>query len=79
MGGVSKNTKEWIRGNQRTDQIDYTTDSQVHTTINARIATNELMHQGVYTKGVQCYSSHQESILSNIVTESDVYDNHSYV
>ena len=32
----------------------------------------------MYTEGVQCYSSHQESILSNIVTESYIYDNYSY-
>ena len=36
------------------------------------------MNQGVYTRGVQCYRSHQESILSNIVTESDIYENYSY-
>ena len=70
--------KEWIRGNLRTDQINYTTDLQVHTTINARIATNELMNQGVHTRDVQYYSSHQESILSNIVTENDIYNNYSY-
>ena len=78
MGGVYKNTKEWIRGNLRTDQINYTTESQVHTIINDRITTNELMNQGVCTKGVQCYNSHQESILSNIGTESVIYDNYSY-
>ena len=69
LGGVSKNMKEWIHGNLHTDQINYTTDSQVHITIDTRIATNELMNQGVCTMGVQCYSSHHESILSNIVTD----------
>ena len=78
LGGVSKNMKEWIRGNLRTDQINYTTNSQLHTTDNAKIATNELMNQGVSARGVQCYSSHQESILSNIFTESYIYDNYSY-
>ena len=63
LRGISKNTKELIRGNLHTDQINYTTDSQVHTTTNARIATTELMNRGMYTRGVQCYSSHQESIL----------------
>ena len=79
LRGISKKTKEWIRGNLHTDQINYTTDSQVHTTTNARIATNELMNQGVYTRSVQCYSLHQESILSNMITESDIYNNYSYV
>ena len=32
----------------------------------------------MYTRGVQCYSSHQELILSNIVTESYIYNNYSY-
>ena len=78
-GGVFKNTKEWKCGNLRTDQINYTTNSQVHTTTDARIATNELMNQGVYTRGVQYYISHQESILLNIATESDIYDNYNYI
>ena len=79
LGGVSKNMKKWIHGNLCTDQIKDTTGSQVHTTINARIATNELMNQGVDTRDVLCYSSHQELILSNIVTESDIYDNYRYI
>ena len=36
------------------------------------------MNQGVYTRGDQCYSSHQESILLNTVTESYIYVNYSY-
>ena len=36
------------------------------------------MNQGVYTIGVQCYSSHQEPILLDLITESDIYDNYSY-
>ena len=56
---VSKNTKEWIRMNLCTDQINYTTESQVHTTTNTITATNKLMKQGVYTKDVQSHSSHQ--------------------
>ena len=78
LGDVYKNTKEWIRGNLRTDQINYTADTQVHTTTDARIVTNELMNQGVCTRGVQCYSSHQELILSDLITERDIYDNYSY-
>ena len=51
----------------------------MHTTNNARRTTNELMNQGVNTDGVQCYKTHQESILSDLVTESDIYDNDIYV
>ena len=31
------------------------------------------------TANDQCHNTHQELILSNIVTESDIYDNYSYV
>ena len=78
MGGVSKKIKGGICGSLRNDQINYTTDSQVDTTTNARMETNELMNQGVYTRGVQCYSSHHESIILNIVTENYIYNNYSY-
>ena len=32
----------------------------------------------MYTSDIQYYSSHQEWVLSNIVTESYIYDNYSY-
>ena len=48
-------------------------------TNNARKATNELINQGVNTNGVQCYNTHQESILLDMVTESDIYNNYSYI
>ena len=35
-------------------------------------------NQGVKTADDQCHNTHQESILSNTVTESDIYDNYSY-
>ena len=53
LRGVSKNMKEWVRGNLRNDQINYTTDLQIHATTDARVATNELTNQGVYIRGVQ--------------------------
>ena len=33
--------KEWISGNLRTDQIEYITDPQMHTTNNDRTVTND--------------------------------------
>ena len=36
------------------------------------------MNQRMYTRDVQCDSLYQESIISNIVTESYIYDNYSY-
>ena len=73
-----KNMNEWICSNLYTNLIKYIIDSQVHTTNNARRATNELMNQGVKTDGIQYYNTHQESILLDLVTESDIYDNYSY-
>ena len=39
---------------------------------------NKLINQGVNTHGVQYYNTYQESILLDLVTESDIYDNYSY-
>ena len=69
---------QWIRSNLHTDIIKQITDSQVHTTNDTRRAMNELMKQGVKIDGIQYYNTHQESILSDPVTESDIYDNYSY-
>ena len=66
---------KWICSNPYTDLIKYITDSQVHTTNNTRKIKNELIKQGVKTDGVQHYNTHQESILSDIVTESNIYNN----
>ena len=35
-------------------------------------------NQGVKTADNQCHNIHQESSLSNTVTESDIYDSYSY-
>ena len=56
----------------------YITDHQEHTTNDTRKANNELINQGVKIANVQYYNTHQESILSNIVIGSDIYDNYSY-
>ena len=41
LGVVSKNTKEWICMNLRTNQAKYTTNSQVHATTDARIVNDK--------------------------------------
>ena len=38
----------------------------------------KLINQGVKTFNVQYYNTHQKLILSNAVTESDIYNNYSY-
>ena len=35
-------------------------------------------NQGVKTANDQCHNTHQESIILNTVTESDIYDNYSF-
>ena len=67
-----------IRGNLHTELIKYITDSQVHTTNNTIQVTNEMMEQEVKPYGIQCYNIHQESILVDVFTESDIYNNYSY-
>ena len=36
------------------------------------------MNQGVKIDDIQYYNTYQESILLDLVTESDIYDNYSY-
>ena len=69
---------EWIKINLHTDLIKFITDPQKHTTNDTRRAKNELINEGVKTDGVQYYNTHQESIISNIITERDIYNNYSY-
>ena len=69
---------DWISNNLHTDFIKSITDSQMYTTNNARRTTNELTNQGVKTDGIQCYNTHQESIILDLVTESDIYNNYSH-
>ena len=78
LKGALKNTIKWMNSNIHIDLIRYVTDPQDPATTNTRRAKNELIYQGVKTEGVQYYNTHQESILLNIVTESDIYNNYSY-
>ena len=38
----------------------------------------KLINQGVNSFNDQYYNTHQKSILSNTVTENDIYNNYSY-
>ena len=75
---VSKNMKDWIYMNLYTTQTNHTTNSLVHAAIDARRVNDKPSNQGVKTADDQCHNTHQESILSNTVTENDIYDNYSY-
>ena len=69
---------EWLDISLPTDLTNYNTDHQEHTTNNIRRAKNQLINQGVKTTNGHYYSTDQETILSNIVTESNIYNNCSY-
>ena len=61
-----------------TTQDNHTTNSLVHAATDTRRVNDRPSNQGVKTADDQCRNTHQESILSNTVTESDIYDNYSY-
>ena len=65
---ILRNMIEWLNISLHTDVIKYIADHQEYTTNDTRKAKNELTNQGVKTADVQYYNTHQESILSNIVT-----------
>ena len=69
---------EWLDSSLHTNWTKYITDHQKHTTNNTRKVKNELMNQGMKKVDTQYYNTYQGSILSNIVTESDIYNNYSY-
>ena len=50
----------------------------MHTTNNTIQASNKLMKQEVKPDGIQCYNIHQESVLLDLITESDIYNNYIY-
>ena len=79
LEGTFKDISKWIRSNLHTNRIKCVTNSQIDTTKNAKRTTNELINQGVNKDGVQCYNTHQELILLDLITESDIYNNYSYV
>ena len=54
------------------------TDSQVYISNNILQVMNELMKQEVKSDGIQCYNIHHESIILDLFTKSDIYDNDSY-
>ena len=69
---------KWLDSSLHTNLTKYITDHQEPTNSNTGKEKNKLINQGVKTADDQYFNTHQESILSNIVTESDIYDNYSY-
>ena len=75
---VYDNTKVWIYINLRIDQVSYNNKPQVHNITYIRTTNSKSINQGVEKANNQCHNIPQKSILSNTVTESDIYDNYSY-
>ena len=69
---------EWVDSDPHIILIKYITDHQEHTNIDTDKYRYKLINQGVKTTNNQYYNTHQTSILSSTVTESDIYDNYSY-
>ena len=75
---VLKKVTEWFNSDPPIILTKCTTDHQDYTNNNTDKDRYKLMNQGVKTTNDRYYNTHQKSILSNIVTESDIYDNYSY-
>ena len=78
LKGVLKNMIKWPDISLPTDLTNHNTDHKIHTTNDTRRVKNKLVIQGVKTTDVHYYNTYQESILSNIVTESNIYNNYSH-
>ena len=78
LKGVLKNMTKWLDSSLHTNSTKYITDHQEHTNNDKGKEKNKLISPGVKTANNQYYNTHQELILSNTVTESDIYNNYSY-
>ena len=70
---------EWFDSDPHIIFIKYITDHQEYTNIGIDKYRYKLINQGVKTTNDGYYNTHQKSILSNTVTESDIYDNYIYI
>ena len=78
LKGVLKNMVKWLNISLPTNLTNYNTDHQEHATNDTRGVNYTLINQGVKTDIVKYYNTHKELILSNTLTESDIYNNYSY-
>ena len=69
---------KWFDSDPHFILTKYTTDYQEHTNIKTDKDKYKLINQGVKATNNQYYDTHQKSIISNTVTESDIYNNYSY-
>ena len=67
---------KWLDSSPHTNLTKYITDHQDHTNNDTGKEKYKLIRSEKTDN--QYYITHQQSILSNTVTESDIYDNYSY-
>ena len=72
------NIIKWSESSLHINLTKYIADHREHTNSDTGKEKNKLINQGVKTANDQYYNTHQESILSNTVTESNIYNNYSY-
>ena len=78
MDGALDNIVDWVRSNLHIDLTNCTVDSQVSITEEVIQVVNDIVKQEVTPDGIQFYNIHHESILSDLFTNSDLYNNESY-
>ena len=69
---------KWLDISLPKDLTNHNTDHREHTTNNTKRSKNKLVNQGMKAIKVHYYNTDQELIISNIITESDIYNNYSY-
>ena len=78
MKRVLKNMTELFNTDPHIILIKHIIDHGEHTNSDTNKDRYKLANQRVKTTNYQYYNTHQKSILSNTVTERDIYDNYSY-
>ena len=78
MEGDFKNIVDWIHNNLHIYVTTYMADSQMPITDNIIQVMNDLVKQEVTPDRIKFYNIHYESIILDLFTNGDLYDNASY-
>ena len=73
-----KNIVDWVRSNLYIDLTNCTVDLQVYITKDVIQVVNDIVKQEVTPDRIQFYQMFREAILSDLFTNSDLYDDNSY-
>ena len=69
---------KWFNSNPHINLTKHISDCQEHRSNDTDKEKYKLINQEVKTTNDQYYITHQQSTLSNTVTENDIYNNYSY-